>query len=223
MFIMANKKIGCIGWMICSRWYSQYPTYFKDPIFRKEKQKELIDRGEFQSIVNLPMKAPNLDQTSSVLYDEQVRKFIRLVMRDGNKELARGMIEKAFENVKRSQLERYHKAETNEEKSKIETNPLKIFHTAIENCKPIMKVTPIKRGGLTYQVPMPLSDSASLFRAMKWLIEAAKDKERTIHFPEKLAWELLDAHRNQGRVVKRKIDLHRQCEENRAYVHYRWS
>lgn len=59
--------------------------------------------------------------------------------------------------------------------------------------------------------------------SMKWLIEAANDKERTVHFPEKLAYELIDAANNTGRVVKKKQDLHRQCEANRAYAHYRWS
>lgn len=58
---------------------------------------------------------------------------------------------------------------------------------------------------------------------MKWIIEATKDKDRKVSFPEKLAYELLDAANNTGRVVKRKQDLHKQCEANRAYAHYRWS
>lgn len=61
-----------------------------------------------------------------------------------------------------------------------------------------------------------------MFLAIKWLLEAANDKERTVHFPEKFAWELLDAANNTGKVVKKKQDLHRQCEANRAYAHYRW-
>jgi len=70
---------------------------------------------------------------------------------------------------------------------------------------------------------VPITDKRSNFLGMKWLVEAAREKERTIHFPEKLAWELLDAASNQGRVVKKKQDLHKQCEANRAYAHYRWS
>lgn len=58
---------------------------------------------------------------------------------------------------------------------------------------------------------------------MNWLIEAAKEKHRKIHFPEKLAVELIDAANNTGHVVKQKQDLHKQCEANRAYAHYRWS
>nr|CAD7592419.1 unnamed protein product [Timema genevievae] len=128
-----------------------------------------------------------------------------------------------FENVKRTQLERFNTSPTPELKENIETNPLIIFYRAVENCKPLLQLSPIKRGGVTYQVPVPITEKRSNFLAMKWLIEAAQDKERTVHFPEKLAWELLDASSNQGRVVKKKQELHRQCEANRAYAHYRWS
>lgn len=143
-------------------------------------------------------------------------------MKGGNKVLARELIEKSFENIKRTQLERYNLAEP-DEKHKIETNPVNILHKAIENCRPVLQLTPIKRGGVKYQVPVPLTEKRSYFVAMKWLREAAREKEKTVHFPEKFAWELLDAAANTGRVVKRKQDLHRQCEANRAYAHYRWS
>lgn len=58
---------------------------------------------------------------------------------------------------------------------------------------------------------------------MKWLIEVANEKDKRNHFPEKLARELIDAANNSGRTIKRKQDLHKQCEANRAYAHYRWS
>lgn len=73
-------------------------------------------------------------------------------MRQGKKELARGLVEKAFEKVKRIQLEKYHKASSEEEKDKITLSPRDIFHKAVENCKPILQLTPIKRGGVRYQV-----------------------------------------------------------------------
>lgn len=71
-------------------------------------------------------------------------------------------------------------------------------------------------------MPGPITEKRSLFLAIKWLLEATNEKERTIHFPEQFAWELLDAANNTGKVVKKKQDLHRQCEANRAYAHYRW-
>lgn len=142
-------------------------------------------------------------------------------MKSGQKALARDLVEKAFENVKRIQLERYNKA-NEQDRLKIETNPQNIFHKAVANSRPVLHVTPIKRGGATYQVPVPITEKRSYFMAMKWLIEAARDKERTVHFPEKLAWELVDAANNQGKVVRRKQELHKLCEANRAYAHYRW-
>lgn len=70
----------------------------------------------------------------------------------GKKQMARNLVEKAFENIKRIQIERYHLASTSEEKNKIELNPKKILHKAVENAKPLLILSPIKRGGITYQV-----------------------------------------------------------------------
>ena len=92
----------------------------------------------------------------------------------------------------------------------------------MENCKPLLKLTSVKRGGSKYQVPVPISDELATFFAMKWLILESNDKERKTHFPDKLAAELIDAANSSGKVFKRKQDLHRQCEANRAYAHYRW-
>lgn len=174
-------------------------------------------------IAHIPIKAARNNDTVSVFHDDVISKFTNYVMRKGNKLLARDLLDKSFEQIKRVQLEKYNTAKTEEEKAKIQTNPTDILHQAIENSRPLLQLTPIKRGGVKYQVPVPITINRSNFMAMKWLIEAANEKERTVHFPQKLAWELLDAASNQGRVVKRKADLHRQCEANRAYAHYRWS
>lgn len=144
-------------------------------------------------------------------------------MHDGKKILARDLLEKSFENIKRIQVEKYHKCKNEEDKNNIELNPKVIFHKAVENCKPVISLTPIKRGGVRYQVPVPITDKKSQFLSMKWIIQAAKQKDRTTRFYVQLARELIDASNNTGRVVKRKLDLHRQCEANRAYAHYRWS
>lgn len=119
-------------------------------------------------------------------------------------------------------MAKYHRAESEAEKAEIELNPVTILHKAVHNSMPILKLTPIKRGGVVYQVPIPINESQARFMAMKWLITESQQKERTVHFPEKLATELIDAAYNTGKVVKRKQDLHRQCEANRAYAHYRW-
>ncbi|XP_072932011.1 small ribosomal subunit protein uS7m [Epargyreus clarus] len=207
------------------RFYSRptsFPDYFKNPIFRKEDQAKLIENNELSKIAATPVKPPEVYQTSSAYHDPLVTKVINHVMEMGKKQLARSLVEKAFENIKRKQIERYHLASTPEEKAKIELNPKVILHMAVENSKPLLQLMPIKRGGITYQVPSPITEKRSLFLAIKWLLDATNEKDRTVHFPEQFAWELLDAANNTGKVVKRKQDLHRLCEANRAYAHYRW-
>lgn len=199
-----------------------FPDYFQNPVFRKEEQAKLIEKSELSKYAALPVKPPGVSETSSVYFDPLVNKVINHVMEDGKKQLARTLVEKAFENIKRTQIERYHLATTPEAKAKIELDPKTILYNAVENCKPLLQLSPIKRGGITYQVPGPITERRSLFLAIKWLLDATNDKERTVHFPEQFAWELLDAANNTGKVVKRKQDLHRQCEANRAYAHYRW-
>ncbi|KAJ8929809.1 hypothetical protein NQ314_017406 [Rhamnusium bicolor] len=75
---------------------------------------------------------------------------------------------------------------------------------AVENCKPVMHLTPIKRGGVRYQVPVPITDKKAQFLSMKWLIAAGKEKDRNARFNLQLAKELIDAANNTGRVVKKK-------------------
>ena len=202
---------------------SSYGPHFVEPVYKKDQQQSLFEAGEAAKLAHVPIKAARNNDTSSVFHDHLVSKFTNYVMKGGKKELARDLLERTFENIKRTQLERYNLAENDEERAQIVTNPLEVFRTAVENCRPLLQLTPIKRGGVKYQVPVPITEQRSYFLSMKWILEAAREKERTIHLPEKLAWELLDAAAYQGRVIKRKQDLHRQCEANRAYAHYRWS
>lgn len=201
---------------------SSYGPHFIEPVFKKDKQEKLFESGEAQKLTHIPIKAARNNDSSSLFHDDHLSKFTNYVMRGGQKRLARELVEKGFENIKRIQLERYNLAD-GDEKLKIETNPLRVLQMAVENSRPLLQLTPIKRGGSTYQVPIPITEKRSYFVAMRWLIEAAREKERTVHFPEKIAWELLDAAANQGKVIKKKQDLHKQCEANRAYAHYRWS
>ncbi|VVC93691.1 unnamed protein product [Leptidea sinapis] len=208
--------------LLQNRLYAKYfPDFFQNPIFRKEDQAKLIENNELSKYTTVPVLPPSASETS-MHFDPLVNKVINHIMKDGNKKLARSLLEKAFENVKRKQIERYHLAKTPEQKAKIELDPKNILHKAVENSKPMLQLLPIKRGGITYQVPGPITEHRSLFLAIKWLLEATTEKERTVHFPEQFAWEIMDAANNTGKVVKRKQDLHRLCEANRAYAHYRW-
>lgn len=200
---------------------SQYPKIFVEPVVKKEIQEDLKEKNELKELSHIPIRAALNHQTSSEVYDPLLAKFINHIMEMGKKELARSLIEKGFENIKRIQLERYHLADEIEKES-IELNPRVLLKQAIENCRPLLRLIPIKRGGTKYQVPVPVTEKQSYFLSMKWILEAANDKFRTVHFPERIAWEVLDAAANTGRVVKRKQDLHKLCEANRAYAHFRW-
>lgn len=143
-------------------------------------------------------------------------------MKKGDKALARYITEMTLENVKIIQLKKYHKAESEEEKSRIQLNPRTIFSQAVENCKPLLILQKVVRGGVMYEVPVPVMPNYQTYKAFFWLIEAAKEKDRSARIWDSLARELIDASNNEGKAVRKKIELHRTCEANRAYAHYRW-
>ncbi|CAH1115984.1 unnamed protein product [Phaedon cochleariae] len=218
-----QKTLRLSGIFLQQNGMSQYPTYYIPPVYKKDAQEELIKSGEATKLVHIPTRAALSDQTSSLAHDDLVNLFINYCMKDGLKQIARQIVEQSFQSIKKIQLEKYHKCESEEDKQKIELNPRVVFHKAVENCKPVIHLTPIKRGGVRYQVPVPITDKKAQFLSMKWLITAAREKEKTVRFHLQLARELIEAANNSGRVVKRKQELHRQCEANRAYAHYRWS
>jgi len=209
--------------IIFTRGMAQYNPYYKEPTYIPQELKELHESGESEKLKFTPIKAALNKQTSSVFHDPLVTKFSSYVMKTGQRALARELVEQTFETIKRIQLQKYHEAETPEEKETIECNPLVILHNAVANAQPILMTVPIKRGGTKYQVPTPITEKHAKFMTMRWFIEAGRDKHRKIHFPEKMAKELIDAANNEGRVIKKKLDLHKLCEANRAYAHYRWS
>ncbi len=102
---------------------------------------------------------------------------------------------KTFYKIKLRQLEKWNTTEESK-RDTIETNPLKIFITAVENCKPVVQMTPVKKAGITYQVPVPITESAREFRAMKFLVNSCRRRDKT-RFYDRLASELLLAYQNE--------------------------
>ncbi|XP_061386893.1 small ribosomal subunit protein uS7m-like [Musca vetustissima] len=205
--------------VVVARQMSAYPKHYVEPIFTKEAQLAAKEQDEYNKLLHVPTKATKNDESLSVFYNPFVQKIINYMTYGGNKKLARELFDRSMECVKRTQIERINLG-------KLEgatADPYALLVQAIENSRPLLQLTAIKRGGVTYQVPVPITEKRSYFLAMKWLLEAAREKERKVHFPEKFAWEILDAAYGQGRVIKKKNDLHRQAESNRAYAHYRWS
>ncbi|CAH1986414.1 unnamed protein product [Acanthoscelides obtectus] len=218
-----KQRICVIKSCIQQNGMSSYPSFYINPIYKKEEQEQLKKEGELSKLTHVPTRAALNDQTCSFTQDPDLNLFTNYCMSDGKKVLARSQVEQTLESIKRLQLEKYHKCKTDEDRAKIELNPKVVFHKAVENCKPILQLTPIKRGGVKYQVPVPITAKRAQFMSMKWLISAGKEKEKPVRFHLQLARELIDASNNSGRVVKKKQDLHKQCEANRAYAHYRWS
>jgi small subunit ribosomal protein S7 len=98
---------------------------------------------------------------------------------------------------------------------------LEVFLKALDNAKPLVEVKSRRVGGATYQVPVEIRDTRREALAMRWLINAARNRSGKA-MSDKLADELLDAFNNTGTAVKKKEDTHKMAEANKAFAHYRW-
>ena len=138
--------------------------------------------------------------------DITVTKFMNYVMYEGKKAVAENIVYGAFDILA--------------EKKK-DQEPVATFHTALENVAPSVEVRSRRVGGATYQVPVEVRPDRRRALAIRWLVNAARNRgENTM--TEKLAAELLDASNNRGTAVKKREDTHKMAEANRAFSHYRW-
>ena len=134
----------------------------------------------------------------------ELAKFINNVMTRGKKSTAQRICYNAFDIIKE---------ESNRE-------PLEVFQMALRNATPMVEVKPKRVGGATYQVPTELRPSRSEALAIRWLIRGARGR-KGMPMRRGLANELMEASRGEGTAVRRKEELHRMAEANRAFVHYR--
>jgi len=135
----------------------------------------------------------------------RVTKFINTVMADGKKANAEQIVYGAFDIVA----------------EKAKDDPLKVWEKALSNVKPKVEVKSRRVGGSTYQVPVDVRPDRSQALGMRWLVSYARDRgEKTMI--EKLASEILDASQNKGNAVKKREDVHKMAEANKAFAHYRW-
>ncbi len=135
-----------------------------------------------------------------------VAKFVNQVMYDGKKSLAQSLVYDAFDIIEK----------------KTGANALDVFTQAIENVKPVLETKGRRVGGATFQVPMEIRPERRQTLAIRWIVDFARNRngERTMN--EKLAGELLDAYNNTGASIKRKDEMHRMAEANKAFAHYKW-
>ena len=141
-----------------------------------------------------------------VYNDIVVAKFINKMMYDGKKATAQAAIYGAFDELK---------AKITEEE------PLTVFKKALENTKPQIEVRSRRVGGATYQVPVDVRPARRLTLAMRWLIEYARERGEK-EMARRLSGEIMDAYNNRGNAIKKKEDVHRMAESNKAFSHYNW-
>ena len=135
-----------------------------------------------------------------------VTKLINQVMMSGKKGLAQRIVYGAFDIIK--------------EKTSLE--PLDVCLTAIENVKPQLETKGRRVGGATYQVPIPIRPERRQTLAIRWIVNNARKRTAERTMDAKLAGELIDAYNNTGSSIKKRDEMHRMAEANKAFAHYNW-
>jgi small subunit ribosomal protein S7 len=135
-----------------------------------------------------------------------VTKLVNQVMLDGKKGIAFGIVYGAFDIIKER---------TGEE-------PMEVFNKAIENLKPVLETKARRVGGATYQVPMEIRPDRRQTLAIRWLVSFARKRGGEKEMEKKLASEILDAYNNAGGAIKKKEEMHRMAEANKAFAHFKW-
>lgn len=133
-----------------------------------------------------------------------VSRFINYIMRGGQKQTAKKIIYSAFEIIKK----------------KTKKDPIEIFEKAIQNVSPMLEVRSKRIGGAKYQVPVEVSKDRRVALAMRWIIESVSKSKGSMG--EKLANELIEAANNAGKSIKKKENVHRMAEANKAFAHFAW-
>jgi small subunit ribosomal protein S7 len=137
--------------------------------------------------------------------DKLIAKLTCSILRKGKKSLAESIVYRTFDLIEQK---------TGEE-------PVKVFKKALENVKPILETKSRRVGGATYQVPVEVRAGRRVTLGLRWLVSHAKKRgEKTM--VEKLTGEVLDAANNKGSAVKKREDVHKMAEANKAFAHYRW-
>ena len=150
---------------------------------------------------------PKRDILADPLYQSQlVSKFINTIMSGGKRSTAERIIYKSFDLIK----------------DKTGDDPLKVFKKAVDNVKPSLEVKSRRVGGSNYQVPVEVNPNRRLSLSIRWLVSFARERGDGKTMQEKLANEFMDASNLRGGAVKKREDVHRMAEANKAFAHYRW-
>ena len=138
-------------------------------------------------------------------HSEVISKFINSIMYDGKRQTAEKILYDALDKIKKKNNE----------------DPLKIFNNAISNVKPNLECRSRRVGGATYQVPVEVKSKRAQALAIRWLVDSAR-KRKDKHMSDKIFNELYDAYEKKGAAVKKREDVHKMAESNKAFAHFRW-
>jgi small subunit ribosomal protein S7 len=140
--------------------------------------------------------------------NDMLAKFMNVVMKSGKKSAAERIIYGAIDRI-------------SEKTGKQGGDAIALLSQALDNVKPVVEVKSRRVGGATYQVPVEVRSTRRQTLAMRWVIEAARDRsEKSMAF--RLAHELMEAAENRGAAVRKREETHRMAEANKAFAHYRW-
>lgn len=153
-----------------------------------------------------PVKNRNIPQPDSIYNSVAVSRFINYVMLDGKKETARKIVYGAFDIIKEKQTGK---------------EPLEVFEAALKNAGPSTEVRSRRVGGANYQVPVPVRPERQQALAMRWIIGGARGKKGN-EMKVFLADELIQAAAGDGEAVKKKENVHKMAEANKAFAHFAW-
>ncbi|MCH8684374.1 30S ribosomal protein S7 [Pedomonas mirosovicensis] len=137
--------------------------------------------------------------------DVVLTKFMNSVMEQGKKSVAERILYGALDSIE----------------ARLKREPMEVFHTALDNVRPGIEVRSRRVGGATYQVPVEVRPERAQALAIRWLVQAARNRSENT-MAARLSAELIDASNNRGTAVKKREDTHRMAEANRAFSHYRW-
>jgi len=151
-----------------------------------------------------PVKNKYPRRPDLVYQSEAISRFINTVMWDGKKDTARKVVYAALDKLKEKEMD-----------------PLETFETAIRNVSPLMEVRSRRVGGANYQVPREVPQQRRISLAYRWLINAARAKKGK-PMADKLAEQIILAAKNEGDAIKKKEDMHRMAEANKAFAHFAW-
>ncbi|MDC0215769.1 30S ribosomal protein S7 [Candidatus Pelagibacter sp.] len=149
-----------------------------------------------------PKKIPILDPKFK---STVIPKLINSIMFDGKKGIATKIVYEAIDKIK----------------TKTKDEPINIFNEAINNIRPTVEVRSRRVGGATYQVPVEVKSKRAQALAIRWLVDASR-KRKDKHMADKIFNEIFDAYEKRGLAVKKREDVHKMAESNKAFAHFRW-